>query len=446
MKFPPLEDCTIAVVGLGYVGLPLAVEIASRTFSASTNVNLSRRVVGFDINKKRITELESFIDLTNEVSSDELKQATSLQFTSDPLDLTAADVFIITVPTPIDLSKKPDLSPLINSTKTIASVLPNRVNRDSTYPIVIYESTVYPGVTEEVCVPILESQTSFILNKDFFCGYSPERINPGDKEHRLTQIIKVTSGSDRLSSDWIDAFYASIIEAGTHQAPTIQVAEAAKVIENTQRDLNIALINELAIIFSHLNIDTLDVLAAASTKWNFLQFQPGLVGGHCIGVDPFYLTYKAEQVGYHPQVVLAGRRINDGMGAWIADQVVLQLAKTGQIILNARILVLGFSFKENCSDLRNTKVLDLVNRLKIYGAEPIVVDPFVSPKQIYEQYSIVASPNIDYSKTYSAVIIAVAHSQFCSLELHDWKLLKSSNTTIYDLKGIVPREIGAIRI
>ncbi|MDP5119947.1 MAG: nucleotide sugar dehydrogenase, partial [Prochlorococcaceae cyanobacterium MAG_34] len=345
-----MNDCTVAVIGLGYVGLPLAVELAKPQACLRTGDPLQRRVIGFDINSQRLEELRRGLDRTNETSAEDLQAALLLEFTSDPGHLAEVDVFVVTVPTPIDSAKRPDLTPLEKASATVGRALKQR--HSASTPLVIYESTVYPGATEEVCVPIIERESGLAFNEGFCCGYSPERINPGDKEHKLTTITKVTSGSTTQAAAWVDGFYGSIIVAGTHLAASIKVAEAAKVIENTQRDLNIALVNELAIIFRKLEIDTLDVLEAAGSKWNFLPFRPGLVGGHCIGVDPYYLTHKAEQLGYHPQVVLAGRRINDGMGSWVVEQLVLALARRGMVIAGARVLVLGLSFKENCPDLR----------------------------------------------------------------------------------------------
>ena len=379
--FPDLNTCTVAVIGLGYVGLPLAVELANPQACHRTSAALRRRVIGFDINALRLEELQQGIDRTKETSDAELKAAELLEFTSEPEQLAQAEVFVVTVPTPIDRAKRPDLTLLQKASATVGAALQARAQRLATRaepittPIVIYESTVYPGATEEVCVPILEQESGLRFNEGFGCGYSPERINPGDSEHRLTTITKVTSGSTPAAAEWVDAFYGSIIKAGTHPAASLKVAEAAKVIENTQRDLNIALVNELAMIFRHMEIDTLDVLEAAGSKWNFLPFRPGLVGGHCIGVDPYYLTHKAEQLGYYPQVVLAGRRINDGMGRWVVEQLVLTMALRSMVIAGAKVLVLGLTFKENCPDLRNTRVVDVIEALKRYGMEPLVVDP-----------------------------------------------------------------------
>jgi UDP-N-acetyl-D-galactosamine dehydrogenase len=437
----------VAVIGLGYVGLPLAVEFAKAQQCVRSGAALNRQVIGFDINAQRLAELREGHDRTRETNQQELQAATALKLTSDPAQLAEADVFIVTVPTPIDSCKRPDLTPLEKASATVGRALKARAAQGATTtPMVIYESTVYPGATEEVCVPILERESGLRFNTDFFCGYSPERINPGDTEHKLTTIIKVTSGSTATAADWVDAVYGSIIKAGTHKAPSLKVAEAAKVIENTQRDLNIALANELAIIFRLLEIDTLDVLEAAGTKWNFLPFRPGLVGGHCIGVDPYYLTHKAEQLGYYPQVVLAGRRINDGMGTWVVEQLVLELAKRRVVIGGSRVLVLGLSFKENCTDLRNTRVVDVIEALGRYGIKAVVVDPWVDTQEAQREYALEVLPQIPAGDTYPAVIAAVAHRQFTALTSEQWQQLLEPNALLLDLKGIVPRELEPIRL
>ena len=444
---PPLHSCTVAVIGLGYVGLPLAVEFAKSKKCARTGVLLHRRVLGFDINVARLEELRAGYDRTRETSPSELRDAVSLEFTSDSAQLDQADVFVVTVPTPIDSAKRPNLINLEHASATVGQALKALVSAEPTnLPVVIFESTVYPGATEEICVPILEHHSSLAYNCGFVCGYSPERINPGDQEHRLSKVTKVTSGSTPDAAQWVDDFYGSIIQAGTHLAPSIKVAEAAKVIENTQRDLNIALVNELAIIFRQMDIDTRDILEAASTKWNFLPFQPGLVGGHCIGVDPYYLTHKAEQLGYHPQVVLAGRRINDGMGRWVVDQLVLELARRGTVIARTKVLVLGFSFKENCPDLRNTRVIDVINSLKRYAMEPQVVDPCVDCDEAYEEYGVKVIPNTPFGEKYEAVVVAVAHNQFRLFDYEQWSMLLATGGVIVDIKGIVPRRLGALRL
>lgn len=446
MPYPPLHNCTIGIIGLGYVGLPLAIEFAVPRQCEHTNTLLDRRVIGFDINDSRLSELKTGFDRTNEASREEIKQAVNLTLTCDCQDLAYADVFIVTVPTPIDNAKRPNLNPLKQASRTVGCALKARqeMGRDS-MPIVIYESTVYPGATEEICVPILEEVSGLVYIQQFACGYSPERINPGDKHHTLTNIKKVTSGSTQDSSTWIDQLYGSIIKAGTHRASSIAVAEAAKVIENTQRDLNIALINELAIIFNKLNIDTLDVLDAASSKWNFLPFRPGLVGGHCIGVDPYYLTHKAEQVGYHPEVVLAGRRINDRMGEWIAEQVVKKMAREKIPIGGSRVLILGITFKENCPDLRNTKVVDIINTLSNYSIQSIVVDPLASKHDALREYGVTLNDSSLETIDCEAIIVAVAHDQFKYLSFEKWNEL-SRGKIIFDVKGIVPLDLKPSRL
>tara|TARA_B100000767_G_scaffold248979_1_gene250266 strand:+ start:290 stop:1576 length:1287 start_codon:yes stop_codon:yes gene_type:complete len=384
----------IAIIGLGYVGLPLAVEFGKKY-----------PTTGFDINGPRIAALISGHDSTLEVDEAELKQATQLNYITDIEQLKSCNIFIVTVPTPIDSHKRPDLTPLEKASETVGKVL-------SKGDIVIYESTVYPGATEEVCVPILERHSGLTFNKDFYCGYSPERINPGDKEHRVTTIKKVTSGSTPEIADIVDNLYKSIITAGTHKASSIKVAEAAKVIENTQRDLNIALMNELAIIFERLGIDTLEVLKAAGTKWNFLPFRPGLVGGHCIGVDPYYLTHKAEILGYHPQVIQAGRRINDGMAAYVAQQTIKQMIRSGTNIRGAKVIVLGLTFKENCSDLRNSKVADLVKELQEFGCEVYVHDPLAEAEQALHEYGITLREWHQLPQNADAIVAAVSHAKY----------------------------------
>jgi len=449
-NLPELNTCTVAVIGLGYVGLPLAVEFAKPQTCHRTGTPLRRRVIGFDINEQRLSELRSGHDRTNEVNAEELQAAELLELTNMSAQLAGADVFVVTVPTPIDNSKRPDLTPLEKASTLVGRALKARsIQGNSSTPVVIYESTVYPGATEEVCVPILERESGLGFNQDFACGYSPERINPGDNKHKLATIKKVTSGSTDASADWVDAFYNSIITAGTHRASSLKVAEAAKVIENTQRDLNIALVNELAMIFARLGIDTLDVLDAAGSKWNFLPFRPGLVGGHCIGVDPYYLTHKAEQVGYHPQVVLAGRRINDGMGEWAVQQLVLELARRRVVIGGARVLVLGLSFKENCPDLRNTRVIDVITALRSYGMEPLVVDPWVDVAEAQTEYGLQVAadvPLVDPAAPFAAVIAAVAHRQFAQLAPAAWQALLAPETVVFDLKGIVPRQLATLRL
>jgi len=408
----------LAIIGLGYVGLPLAVEFGKR-----------RPVVGFDINQKRIAELKSGKDHTLETESEELKQAKHLSFSGNSEDLRNCNVFIVTVPTPIDQYKRPDLMPLIKASEIIGSVL----KRDD---IVIYESTVYPGATEEDCSPVLEKFSGLKFNSDFYLGYSPERINPGDKAHRVTSIIKVTSGSTPEIADIVDALYCEIITAGTHKAESIKVAEAAKVIENTQRDLNIALINELAMIFNKMNIDTDAVLRAAGTKWNFLPFRPGLVGGHCIGVDPYYLTHKAQALGYHPEVILAGRRINDAMGSYVVAQLIKAMTKKCIQINGARVLVMGLAFKENCPDLRNTRIVDIVRELGEYNCQVDVYDPWVSSEEAQEEYGIVPI-GLPKLGTYDGIIIGVAHHQFASMGADGIHAFGKSKHILYDLKYVL---------
>ena len=408
----------LGVIGLGYVGLPLAVEFGKR-----------RDVIGFDINKIRIDQLKKNQDLTREISSNELEEAKYLHLTSDPEQLKEVDIYIVTVPTPVDEYKQPDLTPIIKASELVSKYL-------SKGDIVIYESTVYPGCTEEVCVPILSEGSGLEFNKDFYCGYSPERINPGDKIHRLVNIKKVTSGSSSDSAKIIDNLYKEIIEAGTHLAPSIKVAESAKVIENAQRDLNIAFVNELSLIFERLNIDTKEVLDAAGTKWNFLPFTPGLVGGHCIGVDPYYLTHKAEAVGYHPQVILAGRRINDNMGVHVANRIVKLMVKKGCQIKGARTLVLGITFKDNCPDIRNSKVVDLISELKSFGMKVEVFDPLADNLEVKEVYGIDLIDQIDIN--YDCVVLAAAHKEL--IDLDPSQMISSSNAIIFDIKGAWSRD------
>ena len=422
-----LETSKLAVIGLGYVGLPLAVEFGK-----------TRSVVGFDINSSRIQALRAGHDATLEVDDEELKSASNLSFSSELGDIADCNVFIVTVPTPIDAHKRPDLTPLIKASETIGKVLKQG-------DLVIYESTVYPGATEEDCVPVLERVSGLKFNEDFFAGYSPERINPGDKTHRLTTIMKVTSGSTPDVADFVNDLYASIVTAGTHKAPSIRVAEAAKVIENTQRDLNIALINELAVIFNRMAIDTEAVLQAAGTKWNFLPFRPGLVGGHCIGVDPYYLTHKAEATGYHPQIILAGRRLNDGMGSYVAGQMVKALLRKRIHVQGARVLVMGLTFKENCPDLRNTRVVDVISELKEYGIDVDVYDPWVDPAEAQHEYGIlpITQPNND---TYDGIILAVAHQEFIELGAVGVRQLGRKDHVVYDLKYTLPADQSDLRL
>jgi UDP-N-acetyl-D-galactosamine dehydrogenase len=422
-----LETVNVAVIGLGYVGLPLAVELGKRYST-----------VGFDLNTDRIDELNQARDSTLEISAEEFAQATRLAFTSDLTKLSAANVYIVTVPTPIDQFKRPDFSALKAASQSIGSVI-------TSGDVVIYESTVYPGATEEVCIPEIEAISGLRYNVDFFAGYSPERINPGDKNHRLPDITKVTSGSTPEVADFVDQLYGSVITAGTHRASSIKVAEAAKVIENTQRDLNIALINELALIFEKLDIDTSEVLEAAGTKWNFLPFKPGLVGGHCIGVDPYYLTYKAQEVGYHPEIILAGRRINDGMGEYVADRVVKLMTKQGINVVGSRVLLLGFAFKENCPDFRNTKVVDVLNALKAYNINVDVHDPWVDPCDAHRSLGIELKAHPDPA-SYDAAVLAVAHQEFVEMGAAGIREFLKTENVLFDVKHVLEQHQATARL
>jgi len=417
-----MEIPVIAIIGLGYVGLPLAVAFGKKY-----------QVTGFDIDSDRIQSLREGLDATLEVSSKEIQASKSLSFSYDPDDLKACNIYIVTVPTPIDEYRRPLLKPLISASEAIGRVLEQG-------NIVIYESTVYPGATEEVCVPVLEHESHLVFNQDFFVGYSPERINPGDKQHRLENILKITSGSTPDAAETINTLYASIITAGTHKTSCIKVAEAAKVIENTQRDLNIALINELALIFNQLGIDTEEVLKAAGTKWNFLNFKPGLVGGHCIGVDPYYLTHKAQEIGYHPEVILAGRRINDTMGGYVASQVIKMMIRRQIHVKNASILVLGLAFKENCPDVRNTKVVDVIKELEDYGARVDVYDPWVNLEEAEKAYGIQLIESLGSANTYDAIVLAVAHDDFNTLGVNKIRALGKEKHILYDIKYLFPAD------
>ena len=426
-KFTSIDSAKIAVIGLGYVGLPLAVEFGKL-----------RDVRGFDINEERIKQLNSGNDITFEVDSVDLRKAKKLLFTDKLDDIAECNIFIITVPTPIDSNKLPDLNPLIRASELVGKVL--KVN-----DIVIYESTVFPGATEEECVPILEKISGLIFNKDFFAGYSPERINPGDKQHRLTNIVKVTSGSTPQVADFVDSLYSSIITAGTHKASSIRIAEAAKVIENTQRDLNIALINELSVIFNKMSIDTESVLEAAGTKWNFLNFRPGLVGGHCIGVDPYYLTYKAQKIGHSPEIILAGRKQNDLMASYVAQKFIELLSSKNIPIKNASVLVMGLAFKENCPDLRNTKVVDVISNLEGYGVNVDVWDTCVDPDEAKKQYNIELINN-PKPQSYDGILLAVAHDEFVKIGADGIRKLGSPKHVIYDLKYILKVDESDLRL
>lgn len=422
-----MQSYSIAVIGLGYVGLPLAVEFAKLY-----------HVTGFDIDKKRVGDLTQLVDNTGEIDGEALKAvllhgrpsaAQGLMLTSSVREIAAASVFIITVPTPIDSNKKPNLIPLLEATRLVGSVLKKN-------DIVVFESTVYPGCTEEECVPVLEAASGLQFNADFFCGYSPERINTGDKLNTLTRITKVTSGSTPETADAVDSLYRSIITAGTHKAPSIKVAEAAKAIENAQRDLNISFVNELALIFDRIGIDTHDVLDAAGTKWNFLKYKPGLVGGHCIGVDPYYLVHKAEALGYAPEVILSGRKVNEQMGTFVAEKVISLLAGRNKEIAGAHILILGITFKENCPDIRNSRVIDLFQHLEASGALVDVHDPWAAQDAVQKEYNVSLLPQIDYKKKYDAVILAVAHKEFSAI---NFELLKAGGSVIYDIKAFIDR-------
>lgn len=417
----------ICIIGLGYVGLPLAHAFSEKY-----------KVVGFDIAKWRIDELRNGLDRTLELSEEQVKEAirNGMQFTNVLEDIEDCNVYIVTVPTPIDEHNRPNLTPLYKASESIGKVL----KKDD---IVIYESTVYPGATEEECVPVLEEVSGLKFNEDFYCGYSPERINPGDKEHTVTKILKVTSGSTPEISKIIDKLYASVITAGTHLAPSIKVAEAAKVIENSQRDINIAFINELAIIFNKLGIDTQAVLEAAGTKWNFLPFRPGLVGGHCIGVDPYYLTYKAQEVGYNPEIILAGRRLNDNMGMYVANQVLKLMIQGGHKIAGAKVLVLGITFKENCPDIRNTKVIDVIRELQEFGTQVSVYDPWADPKEVENEYNLKLLNDTELSKSkYDAIVLAVAHNSFDSIDVE--KIKSNTNSIVYDIKSKLKKSDGKL--
>ncbi len=414
-----VEEARIGIIGLGYVGLPLAVEFGKKM-----------PTVGFDINADRISELKCGKDSTLEVDEAEMAEAAQLGYTDQVDDLRACNVFIVTVPTPIDRYKRPDLSPLESASHTLGTTLKQG-------DVAIFESTVYPGATEEICVPIMESVSGLTFNKDFFVGYSPERINPGDKEHRVSTICKVTSGSTAEAADFVDALYRTVIKAGTHKASSIRVAEAAKVIENTQRDVNIALINELALIFNRLGIDTIEVLEAAGSKWNFLPFRPGLVGGHCIGVDPYYLTHKAQEIGYHPEVILAGRRINDSMGAYVANQVFKLMNNAHLRVCDSRILVMGLAFKENCPDLRNTRVVDVIEELKSFNVNVDVYDPWVDTGEAEQAYGVTPIRQPE-NGVYDAIVLAVAHDQFRELGAEGLRAFGKDSCVLYDVKHVLP--------
>ncbi|WP_139850506.1 Vi polysaccharide biosynthesis UDP-N-acetylglucosamine C-6 dehydrogenase TviB [Acinetobacter pullicarnis] len=423
-----LDQLKIAIIGLGYVGLPLAVEFGKHITT-----------LGFDINLQRINDLKGCIDHTLEVSSQELSEIKHLQYSDQVTDLVESNFYIVTVPTPIDDFKQPDLTPLIKASEMLASVL-------KLGDVVVYESTVYPGATEEVCVPILERLSGLVFNQDFFVGYSPERINPGDKQRRVTNILKITSGSNAQVAEYIDQVYNLIITAGTYRAPSIKVAEAAKVIENTQRDVNIALINELALIFNKIGIDTEEVLKAAGTKWNFLPFRPGLVGGHCIGVDPYYLTHKAQSIGLHPEIILAARRLNDRMGEYVATQLIKEMVKKRIQVVGSKILIMGLSFKENCPDIRNTKIIDMVKALKEYDLDLDIYDPWVDPMEVEQEYGLRPILNIETHGQYDAIVLALAHDQFKQMTPDAFKRLGKEKHVLCDLKYVLEQGQSDIRL
>jgi UDP-N-acetyl-D-glucosamine/UDP-N-acetyl-D-galactosamine dehydrogenase len=416
------ESIKIAIIGLGYVGLPLAVEFGKKY-----------SVLGFDINQARIDELSKGYDRTQEMTSEDLKATNNLSFSTNKDDLGKCNIFIVTVPTPIDNYKKPDLTPLLSASKTVGKAL--KKNDAERRPIVIYESTVYPGCTEEDCVPVLERESGLKFNKDFFCGYSPERINPGDKINTLTKIKKVTSGSTPEIADFVDDLYASIIEAGTYKATSLKVAEASKAIENAQRDVNISFVNELALIFDKMGIDTSEVLEAAGTKWNFLKFKPGLVGGHCIGVDPYYLLHKSESLGYYPQVILSGRRVNDNMGIFVANKLIKLLIKKGHKIEGSKVLILGITFKENCPDIRNSRVIDVYNELKEFGVDIDVYDPWANKQEVHEEYGVNLIDQLD--SKYDGILLAVSHDEYKAINIENFK---NNNAVIFDIKGVLDKD------
>ena len=447
MTLPNHQKCQIVVIGMGYVGLPLAVEFSNKKICLREGIDLERKIIGFDINELKIKEIKDGFDRTNEIEQNLLKKLItngSLNVTHNTKGLENSDFFIITVPTPIDTYKNPNLIPLKEASKTVGNLLKIRNSRIK--PIIILESTVFPGATEDICAKTIEEVSSLKFNKDFFCGYSPERINPGDKEHRLSSIIKIVSGSNKKVAQVIEKLYGSIIKAGIYLAPSIKVAEAAKIIENTQRDLNIALINELAIIFKKMNIDTLDILEAAKTKWNFLPFKPGLVGGHCIGVDPYYLTHKAKSLGFMPKVILAGRETNDNMASWIEDQFLLEFEKRNLSPKECKILILGITFKENCPDYRNTKVINLINSISKKVFNLTIVDPWADKKEILLNYGLKIYSEIPNSERYDAIICAVAHNQFKKLDYLNWENMIKKEGFFFDIKGIIPRELNPVRI
>ncbi len=442
MQLPNLQKAKISIIGLGYVGLPLAIELAKTNKCKETGKTLNREVIGFDLNQSRLQELRDGFDRTNEISSNDLKKNT-ITYTNDEELIIGSDVFIVTVPTPINEFKEPDLSALELASETVGKAL--RFKSKSIKCLVIYESTVFPGATEEICIPILEKFSQMTINEDFCCGYSPERINPGDKNNRINNITKVTSGSDIDSAEWINSFYASIIEAGTYKAQSIKVAEAAKVIENTQRDINIALVNEFSIIFNRMNIDTLDVLDAASSKWNFLNFRPGLVGGHCIGIDPYYLTWKSKQLGYNPEVVLSGRKVNEKMEEEIYKNILIKCKKENIEFKSANVLILGYTFKENCPDIRNTKVINLIKNFSLSCNNISVFDPIADTKYLQNNIQNYFVSTLKTENKFDIVLLIVPHKIFCDKQDEFYKNLLSKNGFIYDLKGVLRKKKYIIR-
>ena len=443
LKLPNIRSCKITIVGMGYVGFPLAMHFSRNQKCLVTNQKLDRKIFGYDISKKRIDELKIGIDSTGEINKEEILDNKFLNFSTEEHEIYDSDVFIITVPTPIDDSYNPDFKNLILASNLVGRCF--RLREKKNIPLVIYESTVYPGATEEKCIPEIEKESGLKLNFDFCCGYSPERVNPGDKKHTLNNVIKVVSGSNHESKIWIDKLYKSIINAGTKVSSSIRVAEAAKVIENTQRDLNIALVNEFAMIFCELGLDTNEIIDVASTKWNFNNFKPGLVGGHCIGVDPYYLTAKCKEVGYYPQLLLAGRKINEGMSKWIIDRLILKTLKNKNYKNKPNVLILGFTFKANCPDIRNTKIFDMVNELNSHDIYPTIVDPLASIEECMNQYGIVLKQKIPEQK-YDLIILTLEHKAFLNLTIDDWVNIKAENGIIFDIKGIVPLELNPTRI
>ena len=447
-NLPDLKSCRIAVIGLGYVGLPLAYEFSKLKKEDKTYLF---EIIGFDINNKRILELKSGIDKTKEVDQFKLTNLKNIRFTSNVIDLENADVFIVTVPTPLKASNQPDFLALLSASKTVGRALKQRKGKRNSVPVVIYESTVYPGATEEVCLPVIIEESGMNLfkkgNSDCFAlGYSPERINPGDKKHKLSDIKKVTSGACKESAIWINKLYKTVIKAGTFEAKSIKIAEASKVIENVQRDLNIAIVNEFSLIFSKLDIDTLDVLEAAETKWNFLPFKPGLVGGHCIGVDPYYLTFKSKQMGYYPDLILSGRNLNNGMGVWIIEKIILEMVSRSLDFKKAKILFLGVTFKENCPDIRNSQIINMINAIKKYDINVDVVDPHVDDNDFARENKLKLVNKLFFDRKYDVVIVCVAHKEFRDINKKQWKVLIKEKGFIFDIKGIVPRSLNPIRL